>query len=267
MLSPERMESAAQAGLYVTLTDGIARCVLRRAGGNRFSHALLEAWAEVMAGLVEVPDLRVVLVSADGPDFSFGADLTDAEIASRVAGTRDDREALATLGQTALDAWATLPVPTLAVGQGRIIGAGACFFTTADFPVATPEALVQFPEVDRGMHLSWGIIPRLVARYGLSHAATLAMLGEPVACERLPRPPIRVEKDPLAAAEALALTLAAKPPLAVRAIKRVLLDSAEQLQVAATKDAQRFADTVGSHDFAEAMGAWFEKRPGRFTGQ
>ena len=267
MNDPALFERAEKAGLKVDIVDGIGRLVLDRGKGNRFSHALIAQWAEVARALSDLPDLRVVVLTAEGPDFSFGADLTDSETANRVAGGHEARQAFAALGQQALDAWAALPVPTLAAGKGRIIGAGACFFCTADFGFAPSDAVVQFPEVDRGMHLSWGVIPRLVARYGLPHAMNLAMLGEPVACVDLPQPPLHIEGDPVARAEDLARKLSRKPPLAVRAIKRTLTETASLLQAAAARDAQSFADTVGSADFAEAMAAWFEKRPPQFTGR
>jgi enoyl-CoA hydratase/carnithine racemase len=240
---------------------------LRRPGGNRFSFELLSQWNALMQRLAPHADVRAVLLTAEGPDFSFGADLSDPEMANRVAGSREDRMSIAALGQQALDGWANLPVPTIAAARGRIIGAGACFFGTADFQFAAPEARLQFPEVDRGMHLSWGVIPRLVARYGFSYATQLALTGQPVACTQLPQPPLRIDQTPEAEAQRLAESFAAKPPMAVRAIKRVLADCSQKIQEAAAEDAALFADTIGSADFAEAMSAWFEKRPGKFLGR
>lgn len=267
MLSPETLGTAAAAGLTVSDAHGVVHLHLARPGGNRFSHALLESLHDTLVALAAAPGLRCGLLTAAGSDFSFGADLADPAMAAKVAGSRADRETLAELGRRALDAWATLPVPTVAAGQGKIVGAGACFFCTADFAFAAAEASVQFPEVDRGMHLSWGAVPRLVGRFGLAHATHLALTGERVPCRELPQPPLRISSAPREEAHALAARLAAKPPLAVRAIKRVLIEAAEPLQTAAVEDAALFADTIASEDFAEAMAAWFDKRPGVYQGK
>lgn len=259
--------AAARDGLGCRFSEGVLGLTLQRPGGNRFSAALLETLTAAFGAAAGDPAVRAVLLTADGPDFSFGADLSDPDMAARVAGSRADREALADLGRRALDAWANLPVPAVAAARGKIVGAGACFFCTADFAFAAPDASVQFPEVDRGMHLSWGAVPRLVGRFGAAHAANLVLTGDRVPCRDLPQPPLRLSAIPESDAAALAARLAAKPPLAVRAIKRVLVEAAQRLQDAAGKDAALFADTIGSEDFAEAMAAWFDKRPGVYRGK
>lgn len=261
------IDDAREAGLALDLADGVAHLSLQRPPGNRFSLALLEALHALLGELAARPGLHVVLLTASGADFSHGADFGDAALAQRMAGSREDRRALAALGQETIDRWAGLPVPTVIAARGRILGAGACFFSTADFALAHPEATLQFPEVDRGMHLSWGMVPRLVARFGLPWATQLALTGERVACNRLPQPPLQITDEPEATAADLAAGLAAKPPLAVQAITAVLRKAGQGLQQAAARDAEAFADTVASADFAEAMAAWFEKRAGRFTGQ
>lgn len=266
MLPLELATQAETAGLRIAVTDGVATLTLDRAGGNRVSHALLQMMREAFHALSRLQSLRVVVLRAAGPDFSFGADLSDPAMADQIAGGAATRTALATLGQETLDAWARLPVPTIAAAQGRIVGAGACFVCTADFAYAAPGASVLFPEVNRGMHLSWGVLPRLVGRFGTPLAMRLALTGAAVACAELP-PAIVCVADAESAANALAQDLAAKPPLAVRAIKHVIGAAAERLQETAANDPALFASTIGSEDFTEAMAAFFEKRPGRYSGR
>lgn len=265
MLATDIIERSTAAGVRISHHLGTVTLTLDRPGGNRVSHAVLLRLREVFQQLSATAHLRVVVLRAEGPDFSFGADLGDPAMAENIAGGRESRMALAALGQATLDAWARLPVPTVAAARGRIVGAGACFFCTADFAFASADASVLFPEVDRGMHLSWGVLPRLVGRFGVASALRLALTGSPVACGEL-RPTIAIADDPASAAESLAGLLAAKPPLAVRAIKQVVSAAAERLQETAANDPALFADTVGSEDFAEAMAAFFEKRPGKYSG-
>lgn len=221
---------------------------------------------EVFQALAAADQARAIVLEAAGGDFSFGADLGDPSMADQIAGGEAARAALAALGQETLDAWTRLPVPTIAAARGRIVGAGACFFGTADFAYAEPGAALLFPEVNRGMHLSWGVLPRLTGRFGVAQTLRLALTGAPVACADL-APAIVTVDDAAAAARALAEDLSVKPPLAVRAIKQVVTAATEQLQKAAANDPALFASTVGSEDFTEAMAAFFEKRPGRYTGR
>lgn len=201
--------------------------------------------------------VRAIILTSTGPDFSLGANLRDPELATRIAAGDAERREVAALGQTAVDRFASLRVPTVVSVRGRALGAGACFAATADFVFASEGAQIGFPEVDRGMHLSWGIVPRLVARCGPVLARTLCLVGAPV--------PIAVlgattAEDPDAAARDFAARLAAKPPLAVQSIVKVLRSGD------ASEDAALFAQTVASRDFAEAMSAFFAKRPPTFVG-
>ncbi len=201
--------------------------------------------------------MRAVRLRAEGADFSLGADLRDPALAAAITGGEASRRALAELGQQVVDALASLPVPTVVAARGRILGAGACFFTVCDFRLAAPGATLGFPEVDRAMHLSWGILPRMVRTYGESTATRLALLGDPIAVDRLGETVERVD-DPDAASEALARRLADKPALALREILAVLRTGD------ASRDAERFAATAGSADFVEAMTAFLTKRSADF---
>ena len=208
---------------------------------------------------------RSILLTAAGPDFSHGVDLVDPELGQRL---RDDGgRTVAIAGQQLVDAWAHSPVPTVVALRGRAIGAGACLAVAADFRFATPAATLAFPEVARGMHLSWGIVPRLVTAFGHDWAQWLAVGGEAVTVEKLGPSAARICDPPEAAAMGFATRLADLPPLAVAEIRSVLQATSTGVQDAADRDPARFARTVQSADFGEAMAAWFEKRPGMFEGK
>lgn len=239
---------------------GIVSITLDAPVGNLITLEALEQLRDALERLVDDADVRVLHICATGADFSRGAHLGDARLAERMMGGDAPRRAVARLGRIVIDLLANFPVPTLVSARGRILGAGAGIFTACDFRFAAPTATLGFPEVDRAMHLSWGIIPRLTTAYGTTHAKRLALLGESVSVGTL-GDAVEIADDPDAAARELAKRLATKPPLAVRSITRVLRSGD------ANVDEALFASTAASEDFREAMSAFMAKRAPTFVGR
>ncbi|MCA9539073.1 MAG: enoyl-CoA hydratase/isomerase family protein [Myxococcales bacterium] len=232
-----------------------------RLAAPRLGLATLEGLVEAVDTLGADADIRAVVLGG-GADFAHGMDLLDPALAEAMR--RDAGGTVASLGQRLIEDWIRLPMPTIAAARGWIVGAGACLFAACDFRFATPGARVRLPEVARGMHLSWGIVPRLVGEFGPGPARWLALTGEALTVEALPDAAVRVTEAPDDDALALAESLAALPPLAVRAIKAALT---EATATTAAHDVARFSATVQSRDFAEALAAWAERRPGRYEGR
>lgn len=260
------------AGVRVALEPAtkLLRVTLDNGPGNRLGLAQIERLLDIatrLGALEAVADAcRVLVLDAAGPDFCHGANLTDPALVARLNEGRAARIDFAGCGQALVSRWREIPVPTVAVAGGHVVGAGACLFLASDFRVAAPGTTVRFPEVDRGMHLGWGIVPRLVSLLGEPRALRLALLGEASAVEAL-ADVVTVTGDPAGEAQRLAAQLAGRPPLAVRAILAVLRQSTDSVDAAAQADAQRWADTLESADFAEAMAAWYGRRPGIWKGR
>jgi len=112
------------------------------------------------------------------------------------------------------------------------------------------------------------LLPRLV---GPSRAAELFYTGEMITASEALRisainhvvPHERLRDE----AAALAARLAAAPPLAARAVRRVLFGADRvALERALEAEIQRQAECFASEDFLEGLNAFFEKRPPRFRG-
>ena len=151
-----------QARSLVTLEiDGaVARLTLARPGKlNALSAELLEELAAACAPLADREDVRVVVLSGGGRAFSAGADLsmfgalTDGGPVARAAATSGDRAA------SALEA---LPQVTIAAIHGHCVGGAVVLAAACDLRVAATDALFSIPEVDLGIPLAWGGIPRLL---------------------------------------------------------------------------------------------------------
>lgn len=249
--------------------DTVLRITIDSGRGNRIGLQQMDRLLDIAKclGRLEAAEAcRVVVLDAAGPDFSHGANLSDPGLIARLGEGREAQVAFARCGQALVSCWRTMPVPTIAVATGHVLGAGACLFMASDFRIASPGTLVRFPEVDRGMHLGWGIVPRLVSLLGETRALQLALLGDALEVATL-ADAVTVANDPPAESVRQAVRLATKPPLAIRAILDTLRKSSGMVDAAAADDAERWADTLASADFAEAMAAWYERRPAIWKGR
>lgn len=246
-----------QPAAHFAVEDGIARVTLLV---RRLGWSTLEQLVDLPRRIAATPGVRAVVLSAQGADFCQGADLGDPQMAAALQA--DGGYRLAARGARLLDAWSALPMPTIAALHGRVIGGGVGLALACDLRVAAPDTRVALPEVLRGMHLGWQIIPRLVATVGLATARWLVLSGESMPVERTPGFAEAAE-NPVNRALALAERLCRASPTAVRSVK-VTLGRCVALDPAAD-DARRFVQTLAQPDFPEAISAFFERRAPRFV--
>jgi enoyl-CoA hydratase/carnithine racemase len=120
------------------------------------------------------PDVKVVIVSGAGRAFCGGADL------STFAGpqTLSIREA-SDLGRQMADAVENMRAVTVAAIRGWCVGGGVVLATACDLRIATTETKFSIPEVDLGIPLAWGGIPRLVREIGPAMTKELVLTCRP----------------------------------------------------------------------------------------
>ncbi len=157
-------------------------------------------------------DLKVVVVSGAGRSFSAGADLSAF---SSTSGPPEDRQQGWRMGR-ALDEMRAVTVARL---QGWCVGGGLIVAAGCDLRVAARSARFSIPEVDLGIPLAWGGIPRLVREIGPALTKELVMTCRPFDADEALRSGFlnRVVDDERLDAEvdALVQTLLAKPKLAL----------------------------------------------------
>jgi enoyl-CoA hydratase/carnithine racemase len=122
-----------------------------------------------------VSDIRVVVIKAEGPNFSFGGDVRDWPGHDR----NWFRTMVAEVNQCyrAIEA---LRVPTVAAVRGVCWGGGFELALSCDFIVAAEGASFRCVEVTTGMLPIAGALQRLAERTGRSRASRYSMLGEPI---------------------------------------------------------------------------------------
>jgi len=171
MIAQPRFET-----LKVEVDGRIGRVTLNRPERlNALSRQLMSEIVQLGAWLKLREDIRVIIVSGAGRSFSAGFDLNDFSSASAGESPRQ----AADLGRLATDALTDVPQLTIAAVHGHCVGGGVVFVAACDLRVATTETTFIIPEVDLGIPLAWGGIPRLVREIGPALTKELVLTCRP----------------------------------------------------------------------------------------
>jgi len=208
--------------------------------------------------------VRVVIVrGAGGRAFSAGGDVSE----------------FLTLAPADLELWGdTLTSaercrkPVIAAIDGYTMGAGLELAVACDFRIATLRSEFAFPEVRLGMIPGSGGTQRAMRLVGMTRAKLFMMTGRRVSAAEAEAWGLitqAVPDDKLdAAVGALAAELAERAPLALRTLKMVLNRGAEApLETALELERKAYAWLRSTHDYAEGVTSFLEKRPPKYTGR
>jgi enoyl-CoA hydratase len=123
-------------------------------------------------------ELRVVLFSAQGRNFSAGLDY-----AAFAKMTKDEAGHFAEVGYNLLKHIEALPVPVIAAVKGETTGAGLGLALAADIRIASSDAVFSFPEARLGLPPLFGSSQRLYKTVGVGRAKELLFTGRTVDAE------------------------------------------------------------------------------------
>src|SRR5882724_6470269 len=137
---------------------------------TRFSTALHDAVHEASES-----DIRVLVVRAEGPHFSFGGEVR--EWPGKDVNWFRTFVAEINASYRAIEA---LRVPTIASVHGVAFGGGFELALACDFLVAADTAVFRCVEVTTAMLPIAGALQRIAERAGRARASRFAMLGEPI---------------------------------------------------------------------------------------
>ena len=162
--------------LQVEVDGRIGRVTLNRPEKlNALSRLLMSEIVQLGSWLKLREDIRVIIVAGAGRSFSAGFDLNDFSSASAGESPRQ----AADLGRLATDALTDVPQLTIAAVHGHCVGGGVVFVGACDLRVATTDTTFIIPEVDLGIPLAWGGIPRLVREIGPALTKELVLTCRP----------------------------------------------------------------------------------------
>ena len=150
---------------------------------NALSTAVMEEIIEAADWFDKQPDLRVVVVSGAGRSFCAGFDTdafgTNNQSASGKVGGRRPAD-LRRLMADSIEGMAPIAIARL---HGHVVGGGLVLAAACDLRIASIETSFSIPEVDLGIPLAWGGIPRLVREIGPALTKELVMTCRPFDAE------------------------------------------------------------------------------------
>ncbi len=235
---------------------------------NALTQDMLQGLRQIAEGLRAEAEIRAVIIRGDGRDFSVGADI------GAMGGPAPPTVALrrtAEAGALLMRALREIAQPTICAVRGIATGGGACIATACDFRLGTPDTRIGYGEVKLGINLMWHALPLAIQTVGLARAKRMVMTGALFDAATLLDWgffDLLVPADDLeAAALAMAASYAALPPVAVQMIKRSANAWAGALdQAIMHADADQWLLATRTADFREGVAAFFDKRPGQFSG-
>ena len=234
---------------------------------NAITPDMYAAFGDAIDGAPADPDVRCILIQANGDMFTAGNDLADFAaansdtVAAPAGGERRGGSAL-------IQALARARTPIVAAVNGRAVGVGTTMLLHCDMVFLAEDALLTTPFVNLALVPEAASSILLPARIGHARAFSMFVLGEPV-------PAIKAEawgianavvplSDLRARARAAAEAIASKPPASV-AITKQLMRESERLGARIQEEGVHFTAQLKSPEAREAFAAFREKRPANFS--
>ncbi len=242
-----------------------------------------DLWADLPVLVRELsadPEVWVLVIAARGKSFTVGLDLKT--MGGAIAGSATEQSGAAKRMssfhqikqmQDSITAVAACPKPVIAAVHGHCIGGGIDLISACDIRIASADAIFSVRETKVAIVADLGTLQRLPGILTRGHVAELALTGKDITAERARE--IGLVNDVLPDVDALhkaaadmAAEIAGNSPLVVQGTKAVLKASegrpvSEGLDYVAVWNSA----FLQSNDLMEAMVAFMEKRPPKFTGQ
>lgn len=259
-------------GLVALELGTVAELALDNPPLNLVTGELLDALDAALARLEAAApgDVRAVVVTGRGERaFSVGSNVKEFEAHRASPSGGRDRFALEARVAQRL---AGLPMPTIAAIEGNALGGGLEIALCCDLRVASERAQLGLPEVRLAVTPSTGGTQRLPRIVGPARAKELLLTGRIVSAQEAER--IGLVNEVVAAGEAVARAraigeeIAARGPLAVREVKR-LVDGALDRDLAAghAAEIETSVRIFATDDLLEGARSFVEKREPNYHGR
>jgi enoyl-CoA hydratase/carnithine racemase len=256
----------------VEIENHIARVTLTRGDKmNALDSEMIEAIVAAGESLVDNAEVRVVVLSGEGPGFCAGLDVSSF---AKHAGA-DPVELLVprthgncNLFQQVAMVWRQVPVPVIAALHGVAYGGGLQLALGADIRIAHPDTRLSV------MEMKWGIVPDMGGMVLLPRLLRsdvlrkLTYTAEQVTADAAVTMGLVTElsDDPLSTAMALADTLTLKSPSALRAAKKLIsfAESGADESAVLLEESRVQSELMGKPDQVEVIMANMQKRAPKF---
>lgn len=238
---------------------------------NALNQALLEELTNAAKDFHACPDISAVILTGRQDNFSMGADLKDSDTSGGPKAPLSQRRIALRRGPALCDAWEKVDALTICAIEGWCIGGGMALAASCDLRVSSETSTLYVPEVERGMNMSWGSIPRFVALIGPARTKRLAALCEKIAADTALNwgliDHVTPKGESLDKAVGIAQAASKLPPTALKMVKHDTNVAALALaKTTAYRDLEAFALLQQSDDFREGVTSFLEGRDPTYTG-
>ncbi|WP_264212270.1 enoyl-CoA hydratase [Leisingera thetidis] len=246
--------------------DGILRLTLNDAGRrNALSETMLETLANALAVAGEDPQVRVIILAANGPAFCAGHDLKEMT-AGRAAtdGGRAYFAKVMAMCSATMQAIMNCPKPVIAEVTGIATAAGCQLVASCDLALAEDTAQFSTPGVHIGLFCSTPMVA-LSRNVFSKHAMEMLLTGDMTPARRAEEiglinravPPAGLRQ----ATMEMARKIASKSVMTLATGKRAFYAQREMpLADAYTYASGVMVDNMLARDAEEGIGAFLEKR-------
>lgn len=256
------------ADIDVAIQDRVAVVTLNRpAVRNAMTLAMWQEIAEIFTQLGSSPDVRAIILTGAGGNFSVGADVSEfAKLRSNVAESKAYEVAV----DACSDAIANAPKPVIAVVEGYCLGGGCHLSMACDFRYVHTDTSIGIPAAKLSIVYGVRSTQRLLGLVGLTNAKRILYSADRFSADDAANMGLvdRVSNDPMADAKAFAADIAKLAPLSVEGAKRILTGLSMGPGALNVEAAAAFIDRASdSEDYEEGRRAFAEKRPPMFRGR
>jgi len=242
---------------------------------NVMGLAFFEQIAEWFDAFDRDPDIRVVIIKAEGKSFCAGTDLKEASalLGQNSADGRERMRKKIMELQQSLTKIEQCRKPAIAAVHSHCIGGAVDLICACDIRLAARDAIFSIRETRMGIIADVGTLQRLPHIIGHGWFRELALTGRNFTAQEALQMGLitRICDDRPALvreAEKLAAQIAACPPLTVQGTKEVIIYSRDHgIEAGLQYVAQKNAAALPSEDLFEAVTAFGEKREPVFRGK
>jgi len=232
---------------------------------NAINPAMAEAIEAAIDRLEADDEIWVGVLTHEGPVFCAGADLKEVAAGNggRLGTVRGGFGGIVLRERSK---------PLIAAVDGHAVAGGTEIALACDLRVASTVSVFGIPEVKRSLVAAAGGLNRLPRVLPPAIAMELALTGDTITAERAHHfgmiNDVCQPGEAVDAALALAARINANAPLAVRASRRLVLESPGlDDREAMRRAAAAMGELASTADFAEGPRAFIEKRPPEWQGR
>ena len=227
----------------------------RQAKKNALTHAMYAQLAAALADANQDDQVRVVVIAGEGGVFTAGNDLRDF---MEHPPTGEDSPVFQVIRQLIY-----ADKPLVAAVEGPAVGIGTTMLLHCDYVAVSESARFSMPFTALGLTAEAGASLLLPQRCGMARASELLLRRarfDAAAADGIANV-VTEAGEAESAARAFAVALAARPPGAVQATKRLLREPIRAaLEPVILDESTTFVQRLGSPEASQAFEAFFARK-------